>query len=214
MQWPLLCVSRELDWGQGIASVAGGHSGIVVKSFMSHKKGMAEDDNDKQSFFAEATRLLYIERHKPYCGVCGAHMPAVLRVDVANRTIWQEFRGVDLKEPRGIREVRALKNFSAQLGCIDSCLARMELRHCDPKPKNFAVLNGLVSIIDFDLALSKLEMESMPEANRTWPDKCASNVTDVILGHSAMAALKLNSKLRDYNARFAALRGPRMHVLR
>ena len=36
----------------------------------------------------------------------------------------------------------------------------------------------------------------------------------VILGHSAMAALKLNSKLRDYNARFAALRGPRMHVLR
>ena len=46
MQWPLLCVSRELDWGQGIASVPGGHSGIVVKSFMSHKKGLAEDDND------------------------------------------------------------------------------------------------------------------------------------------------------------------------
>ena len=138
------------------------------KTFTGHTQwtGLSEHD----SFYVEAFHLLHIQRHKHRCQSCGAHLPTVLRVDDATRTIWQEYRGPALNTCEGAHELRDVANLGEQLECINTCLKRIRLEHCDyDSLKNFVIRDGLVTLIDFDIA------KMWDDTNVPWDDNVADN---------------------------------------
>ena len=184
MWWLFVCVvGRNADGSYHSFDIT---PDVAIKRYKSHGNGnrVTTGLSERDAFFVEAARLLHIERHKIFCGRCAVHLPTVVRVDVVNRTIWQENRGVTLATDDGARQLRAVTNLTAQLDCISTCLTRMRMTHCDIKPNNFVIRGGTVTIIDFDAVIGP-DVDQQKPSHRNPTIECYSNVSHAIWGRSA-----------------------------